>query len=113
MRKFRFMAVLLVLALLLPGCHGKVEKVAFQVPDSFDTSRQYEITLTDEGEYFSAKVGDLIIGSVGVDHAAFFADRSCDGDLHVTALGYRDVKECHADDSATLVNSRHAGYLSV
>ena len=44
MRKFRFMAVLLALALLLPGCHGKVEKVAFQVPDSFDTSRQYEIT---------------------------------------------------------------------
>ena len=44
MRKFRFLAALLILALLLPGCHGKVEKVAFQVPDSFDTSRQYEIT---------------------------------------------------------------------
>ena len=44
MRKFRFMAVLLVLALLLPGCHGKVEKNAFQVPESFDTSRQYEIS---------------------------------------------------------------------
>ena len=35
---------LLLLALVLSGCHGKVEKTAFQVPDSFDTSRQYEIT---------------------------------------------------------------------
>ena len=35
---------LLILALLLPGCHGKVEKSAFQVPESFDTSRQYEIS---------------------------------------------------------------------
>ena len=26
------------------GCHGSAERNAFAVPDSFDTSRQYEIT---------------------------------------------------------------------
>ena len=35
---------LLLLTLVLSGCHGKVEKTAFQVPETFDTSRQYEIT---------------------------------------------------------------------
>ena len=40
----KLLICLLILALVLPGCHGKVEKNAFQVPESFDTSRQYEIT---------------------------------------------------------------------
>jgi len=45
MKNFRRIALwVLVLALVLPGCHGKVEKAAFQVPQSFDTSRQYEIS---------------------------------------------------------------------
>ena len=30
--------------LLLTGCHGSREQAAFTVPDSFDTSRDYEIT---------------------------------------------------------------------
>ena len=29
---------------LLSGCHGRVERNAFQIPDSFDTSRSYEIS---------------------------------------------------------------------
>ena len=40
----KLLVFLLILALLLPGCHGKVEKSAFQVPPEFDTSRQYEIS---------------------------------------------------------------------
>ena len=40
----KIIAVLMLLALVLSGCHGKVERVAFQVPDAFDTSRNYEIT---------------------------------------------------------------------
>ena len=31
-------------ALLLAGCHGQPEQAAFSVPESFDTSRNYEIT---------------------------------------------------------------------
>ncbi len=37
-------ALLLTLALLLPGCHGNVERKAFEVPEEFDTSREYHLT---------------------------------------------------------------------
>ena len=36
--------VLLSLCALLCGCHGKVERTAFTVPEAFDTSRTYEIS---------------------------------------------------------------------
>ena len=39
-----FIALVLVAALLLPGCHGSVGKAKFQIPEEFDTSRTYEIT---------------------------------------------------------------------
>ena len=37
-------ALVLVAALLLPGCHGKETKEKFRMPEEFDTSRTYEIT---------------------------------------------------------------------
>ena len=41
MRKLSLiMALVLLLTAVLPGCHGKVERVEFQVPEEFDTSRQ-------------------------------------------------------------------------
>jgi multiple sugar transport system substrate-binding protein len=43
----RAVALVLVLCLLcagLAGCHGKVERSAFAIPDTFDTSRNFEIT---------------------------------------------------------------------
>ena len=43
-KMIRAIALVLLLALVLPGCHGSVEKVAFQVPEEFDTSRNYEIS---------------------------------------------------------------------
>lgn len=36
--------VLLTLLLLLSGCHGSKGMAAFEIPDTFDLSRQYEIT---------------------------------------------------------------------
>ncbi|MBQ4600018.1 MAG: extracellular solute-binding protein [Oscillospiraceae bacterium] len=42
--KKTFLALLLVLALVLPGCHGARDMTAFQVPEGFDESRSYEIT---------------------------------------------------------------------
>ncbi len=41
------LAALLLIAALLPaltGCHGSREKKAFEIPQSFDTDREYEIT---------------------------------------------------------------------
>ena len=42
----RIICILLLVSLLLSvtGCHGAVEKVAFQVPGEFDANTQYEIT---------------------------------------------------------------------
>ena len=37
-------ALLLASLLLLTGCHGSRERIAFAVPESFDTSRRYEIS---------------------------------------------------------------------
>jgi len=37
------MAALLMGTLALSGCHGRREQAAFTVPESFDTSRQYEV----------------------------------------------------------------------
>ena len=41
---FRLLAALAACALLLTGCHGSREQAAFTVPDSFDETREYEIT---------------------------------------------------------------------
>lgn len=45
MKKFASLcaAALLVGTLVLSGCHGRREQAAFAVPESFDTSRQYEV----------------------------------------------------------------------
>lgn len=45
MKKFTaFVLLAALLTGLLCGCHGSVERNAFEVPDSFDESRQYEIS---------------------------------------------------------------------
>ena len=40
----KILSLTLCLLLLLSGCHGRVEKNAFQIPDTFDTSRNFEIS---------------------------------------------------------------------
>ncbi len=40
----KIIAVLVLLALVLSGCHGKISMPAFQIPEEFDTTRDYEIT---------------------------------------------------------------------
>ncbi len=42
--KKRILALLLALALLLPGCHGSQDIAAFQMPVEFDETRTFEIT---------------------------------------------------------------------
>ena len=39
----KLLCILLVLC-LLTGCHGKQEQKVFEIPDTFDTSREYEIS---------------------------------------------------------------------
>ena len=48
MRRRKELSILLlltmVLSLVLSGCHGSAEQAAFEIPEEFDASRQYEIT---------------------------------------------------------------------
>ena len=46
MRKFLsvLLALVMLCTLILTGCHGSKETVSFEIPEEFDTSRQYEIT---------------------------------------------------------------------
>ena len=46
MKKMR-RGFLLFALLLLTGCHGSKERVAFEVPEAFDTTRTYEITFSN------------------------------------------------------------------
>ncbi len=43
-RIFSGLSLWLILCLLLTGCHGKVERKEFSIPENFDTSRNYEIS---------------------------------------------------------------------
>ncbi len=43
-RIFAFSMLVVMLFALLTGCHGSVQLPAFEIPDVFDTSRNYEIT---------------------------------------------------------------------
>ena len=44
MRRIAAFVMLLAVLLMLCGCHGNQEQKVFEIPDSFDLSRQYEIT---------------------------------------------------------------------
>ncbi len=44
MKKKTVLCLLLLVCLMLTGCHGKNTAAAFALPDHFDTDRQYEIT---------------------------------------------------------------------
>ena len=44
MRKILAMMMALAIALTLCGCHGNQEQKVFEIPDTFDTDRQYEIS---------------------------------------------------------------------
>lgn len=44
MRKIITMIIAFAVALTLCGCHGNKEQKIFEIPDTFDTSRQYEIS---------------------------------------------------------------------
>ena len=44
LRRGLSLVLLLSLVLALTGCHGQIERATFDIPEEFDTSRQYEIT---------------------------------------------------------------------
>ena len=66
-RAFSLILAVITVVLMLAGCHGaKVERVAFQVPEEFDTSRTYELsfwakndTNTDQVNAYHKAIADF------------------------------------------------------
>ena len=57
MKRFISLVLLLtLLASLFTGCHGNVERVAFAIPDEFDTSRNYEISFWAKNDTNSTQI---------------------------------------------------------
>ncbi len=59
MKKKMFSLLLagVLLTSLFSGCHGSVERHAFQVPETFDTSRQFELTFWAKNDTNMTQVG--------------------------------------------------------
>ena len=87
-------AILLVLSVLLilplfAGCHGAVERAEFAVPDTFDTSKNYEIT-------FWAK-NDTNMSQVAVYKQAIADFESCYPNIKVNMRLYTDYGRIYND----------------
>ena len=54
----KLLSFLLIFCLLLgfAGCHGNVTRTEFSIPDTFDTSREYEITFWAKNDTNSTQV---------------------------------------------------------
>lgn len=55
MRKIILLVTLLLLALTLCSCHGSEERVAFEIPDSFDATKEYKIVFWAKNENNSSQ----------------------------------------------------------
>ena len=57
MKRFLVFLLLISLCLSLASCHGSEEKKVFELPDEFDTSRNYEITFWAKNDTNLTQVG--------------------------------------------------------
>lgn len=90
MKKLSFLlALLLVLSLVLTGCHGSRKRASFVVPEQFDTSRTYEIT-------FWAK-NDTNKTQVAVYETAIAEFEQLYPNIHVTMRRYTDYGKIYND----------------
>ena len=81
--------LLLVLVFALSGCHGSLGKEAFQMPESFDESRTYEIT-------FWAK-NDTNLTQVAIYQQAIADFQRLYPNIHVNLRLYTDYGKIYND----------------
>lgn len=85
-----FLALIFVLPLmLLTGCHGSKETVAFQVPEEFDDSRDYEITFWAKNDTNKTQVD--IYDKAVADFEKLYPN------IHVTVRYYTDYSRIYND----------------
>lgn len=83
------LTLIMVVSVLLSGCHGSAERSAFQLPESFDTSREYEIT-------FWAK-NDTNITQVNIYKKAIADFEKLYPNIHVDLRLYTDYGRLYND----------------
>ncbi len=84
-----FVLVLAMVAVLLPGCHGAVQHDAFEMPESFDTSRDYEIT-------FWAK-NDSNVTQINVYKKAIADFEAIHPNIKINLVPYNDYGKIYND----------------
>ena len=91
MRKRKCLPVILLClcCLMLTACHGSREKIAFETPQQFDTSKQYEIT-------FWAK-NDTNKNQTNVDEDSIAAFEKLYPNIHVNIRLYTDYGKIYND----------------
>lgn len=90
MRKMiSILLVLVIIAVPLIGCHGAVQHDVFEMPESFDTSRDYEIT-------FWAK-NDSNVTQINVYKKAIADFEAIYPNIKVTLVPYTDYGEIYND----------------
>ncbi len=77
------------MAALLTGCHGAVRQNQFEIPEEFDTSRQYEITFWAKND--TNKTQTQIYESAIADFEALYPN------VHVTLRLYTDYGRIYND----------------
>ena len=92
MRKIKIFALLLCLTLcaaLLSGCHGAKDTTAFAIPDTFDTSREYELTFWAKNDSNATQQG--IYRQAIADFEALYPN------IHITLRPYTDYGRIYSD----------------
>ena len=88
-RKRTLVALLLVLCLLLTGCHGGGGHAAYSLPHEFDTSREYEIVFWAKTESNATQAD--IYRKAAADFEALYPN------IHVTIKFYTDYGRIYQD----------------
>ena len=81
--------MVILLSCLLSGCHGAKESIAFEVPESFDTSRNYEITFWAKNDTNKTQVA--IYNKAVEDFEALYPN------ITVTIKFYTDYSRIYSD----------------
>ena len=81
--------LLLMLILLLASCHGIEEKIAFEIPDDFDDTKEYNIVFWAKNENNSSQ--REVYKQAIEDFEALYPN------IHVTIKHYTDYKDIYND----------------
>ncbi len=87
--KLGLLCICLCFCFLMTGCHGAKSQNAFEIPDSFDSSRQYDVT-------FWAK-NDTNITQVKIYEKAIADFEQLYPNIHVNLRLYTDYKKIYND----------------